>query len=146
MQEESPRTWLNSSRHWKLARAHRTVPSKSSFFAAPPNSISGELLPGYYSDWVLLEQRRLAELFFGALTQVVAHLRSEGDVQRAIPFAEHGVRVDPLREEAHLQLIRLYVATHQWTRLGRRYRDFELILRERLTKPHLRLPSRWPRD
>jgi DNA-binding SARP family transcriptional activator len=34
----------------------------------------GELLPGYYSNWVLSEQRRLAELFFGALTQVVAHL------------------------------------------------------------------------
>ncbi|HEX8238013.1 MAG TPA: tetratricopeptide repeat protein [Abditibacteriaceae bacterium] len=92
----------------------------------------GELLPGYYSDWVLLEQRRLAELFFGALTQVLAHLRGEGDVERAIPFAEHGVRVDPLREEAHLQLIRLYVATHQWNAAQRRYRDLEHILRERL--------------
>jgi predicted ATPase/DNA-binding SARP family transcriptional activator len=92
----------------------------------------GELLPGYYSDWVLLEQRRLAELFFGALTQVLTHLRSEGDVSRAIPFAEHGVRVDPLREEAHLQLISLYAATHQWNEARRRYHDLEHILRERL--------------
>jgi DNA-binding SARP family transcriptional activator len=73
----------------------------------------GELLPGYFDDWVLQERSWLAERYFQALSELLSYLEKEGDLQRALRYAHHGVSVDPLREEAHHDLIRLYAAARR---------------------------------
>lgn len=92
----------------------------------------GELLPGYYEDWILQERQWLTERYFGALGQLLQHLESEGEYQRALQFAQRGVRVDPLREEAHRDLIRLYAAAGQPAAGLRQYQELERLLKEQL--------------
>src|SRR6185503_18909798 len=59
----------------------------------------GELLPGFYDDWVLQERAWLAERFFQTLGQRIATLEQAGDLEAALELAQRGVRLDP-REEA----------------------------------------------
>ena len=92
----------------------------------------GPLLPGHYEDWVLVEQRGLAELYFQAVRQLTEHLAGSGDVKAALKWARQAVVADPLREEAQQDVIRLLVAAGQKTAALRQYRELEKALRAEL--------------
>jgi DNA-binding SARP family transcriptional activator len=92
----------------------------------------GELLPGSYEDWLLQEREFLAEGYFRALGQLLAHLEETGELRRAVAYAQQGVRVDPLREEAHRELIRLLGAAGHTEAALRQYQELERLLKEEL--------------
>jgi predicted ATPase/DNA-binding SARP family transcriptional activator/uncharacterized protein HemY len=92
----------------------------------------GELLPGYYDDWVFQERSRLAEAHFQALQQLVRYHEGGGDLPRALDYARRAVTADPLREEAQREAIRLLAATGQREAALRQYRELERILDEEL--------------
>ncbi|MGC9319326.1 MAG: AfsR/SARP family transcriptional regulator, partial [Armatimonadota bacterium] len=73
----------------------------------------GELLSGFYEDWVLTEQRRLADEYFDAALTLATLLEQSGDVEGAIEVARAALGHDPLREEAHGELMRLYAGSGQ---------------------------------
>jgi predicted ATPase/class 3 adenylate cyclase len=93
---------------------------------------SGELLPGFYEEWVLQEREWLSQQHFQALSQLIAALERAGDVHRALEHARQGVRADPLREEAQRELIRLLVAAGQPEAARRQYAELERLLQEQL--------------
>jgi DNA-binding SARP family transcriptional activator len=68
----------------------------------------GELLPGDYEPWVLAERRRLADLHEGLLRHLLEALERSGDDAKATDVAHRLVALDPLGEEAHRTLIRIY--------------------------------------
>src|SRR5205823_2749128 len=92
----------------------------------------GTLLPGYFEEWILPEQQRLEERLVQTLTWLVGHLEGEGQLEQAIDYARRAVRVDPLREEAHGELMHLYVAAGQPGAALRQYRELERVLRQQL--------------
>jgi predicted ATPase/DNA-binding SARP family transcriptional activator/class 3 adenylate cyclase len=92
----------------------------------------GDLLPGYYEEWILPEQGRLTELFFQALRQLVTLLERAGDLDRALQYAGRAITADPLREEAHRELIRLYAAAGRPDDALRQYSELERLWREEL--------------
>jgi predicted ATPase/DNA-binding SARP family transcriptional activator len=92
----------------------------------------GELLPGYFEDWVLQERQWLAERYFQALGQLLAHLEQTGDVERALEYARRGVAADPLREEAQRDLIRLLAAAGQPAAALRRYQELKRLFKQEL--------------
>ena len=92
----------------------------------------GELLPGYYEEWVLAERERLAQAYQDALARFANALRETGDVSGAIEASRRLVAVDPLREDAHAGLMRLYAAAGRASEALRQYRELERILREEL--------------
>ncbi|MBM4079501.1 MAG: hypothetical protein FJ278_07355 [Planctomycetes bacterium] len=65
----------------------------------------GDFMAAHYEDWILLEQQRLADAFHGAVRTLLTRLEAAGDVGRAMEYASRAVRTDPLREEAHCDLI-----------------------------------------
>jgi DNA-binding SARP family transcriptional activator/biotin operon repressor len=67
----------------------------------------GDFLAGYYDDWVLVEQERLREAFLGVLERLVGGLKARGDYEGALACARRLVAEDPLREEAHCEVMRL---------------------------------------
>jgi predicted ATPase/DNA-binding SARP family transcriptional activator/Tfp pilus assembly protein PilF len=93
---------------------------------------TGELLPGVFEDWILQERQWLAESYFQALGELVAHLERRGEIAQAVEAARRGVRVDPLREEAHRDLIRLLTAAGQPEAAARQYRSLEQLLEKHL--------------
>jgi predicted ATPase/DNA-binding SARP family transcriptional activator len=92
----------------------------------------GELLPGYCEGWVLPERERLAEMFFQALGQLIAHAERAGDLDRALQWARRAVSADPLREAGHRDLMRLLAATGERDAALRQYRELARRLDEEL--------------
>jgi DNA-binding SARP family transcriptional activator len=92
----------------------------------------GELLPGHYEDWVAAEQRRLADLHFGAVRRLTRNLVGEGEAEAALTWARRATAADPLREEAHQDVIRLLVATGQQSAALCQYRELERVLKDGL--------------
>lgn len=93
----------------------------------------GPLLPGYYEDWILTERDRLETIFIEALHDLIALLREdEAGLRRALETAHRAVCAAPLREEPHLELIRLYEAAGQPVTALRHYEELERLLRSEL--------------
>jgi predicted ATPase/DNA-binding SARP family transcriptional activator len=92
----------------------------------------GELLPLSSDDWVLHERPWLTERYFGAQAELLALLEASGERHRAVELARRGVAIDPLREEAHRELIRLLLAVEEPTAALRQYRELERLLHTHL--------------
>jgi DNA-binding SARP family transcriptional activator/class 3 adenylate cyclase len=92
----------------------------------------GELLAGCYDDWILQEREWLAERYFQALGGLIGQLEQVGDLPRALEVAHRGVSIDPLREEAHAELMRLYAASGQPAAALRQYSELERLLKQEL--------------
>jgi predicted ATPase/DNA-binding SARP family transcriptional activator len=90
----------------------------------------GELLPGFYEEWILPEQQRLATLCLQALHELAAHFREAGDLERAIEYARRAVQADPLMEACHAELMGLYAQSGQVSLALRQYRELEGILKQ----------------
>lgn len=70
----------------------------------------GELLPGWYEDWVVLERERCRQLRLHALETLAASLAGSGRIADAIDVACEVIGIEPLRESAHRVLIELHLA------------------------------------
>ncbi|MBN1250349.1 MAG: bacterial transcriptional activator domain-containing protein, partial [Anaerolineae bacterium] len=66
----------------------------------------GELLPGFYEDWVVEAREVLARRFMRALTRRQRLLEEAGDDQGALAVAERVLQEDPLYEPAYRDLMR----------------------------------------
>lgn len=90
----------------------------------------GELLPGCYEDWCSLERTRLTGCCGDALLRLVALDLQAGMLSEAVEHALAAVRLDPLREEAHGELIRALVAAGRRGDAQRQHRELERMLKE----------------
>ena len=78
--------------------------------STPDIALRGELLPGWYDDWVLLERERLRQLRLHALEAVADKLAAAGRYGEALQAAYAAVRTEPLRESAHRAVVRVHLA------------------------------------
>ena len=92
----------------------------------------GELLPGFYDEWIEQERTRLEEAYLQALDRLTACLRRMNDFDRALHYARRAVKADPLREGAHQILMRLYADAGQPAAALEQYRELERLLKENL--------------
>jgi DNA-binding SARP family transcriptional activator/predicted ATPase len=79
----------------------------------------GDLLEGFYDDWILGERYRLEALFLEALARLMVYYESAGNHQAALARAKRLLARDPLREDAHRLAMRAYC------RLGQRHAALE---------------------
>jgi predicted ATPase len=92
----------------------------------------GELLPGYYTDWILTERQRLLSLYTLALRQLAALHEAEGELEQALGEARRAVAADPMLEEAHCDAIRLLAAMGQSAAALRQYQEMKFLLSKEL--------------
>lgn len=96
------------------------------------NLYVGPLLPGFYEDWIIPEQRRLEALYFEAVRRLLPLLKSADGESEALQVAIRAVAVDRLREESHRLLIGLYAASGQRDAALRQYEELKRLLKEEL--------------
>jgi DNA-binding SARP family transcriptional activator len=72
--------------------------------------IGGELLPGWYDDWVLYERARLQQLRLRTLEMLAELLLVRGENTLAMTAAMTAISMEPMRESAVRTLIRLHIA------------------------------------
>ena len=75
----------------------------------PSVALRGDLLPGWYDDWVLVEQERVRQLRLHALEAVAVRLTAAGRHSDALEAAYQAVRAEPLRESAHRTVVQVHL-------------------------------------
>jgi DNA-binding SARP family transcriptional activator len=98
----------------------------------PPYELRGELLPGWYDDWVLLEREQLRQLRMHALERVAVRLAAAGRHGEALQVAYAAVREEPLRESARRVVVRVHLAEGNVAEAVRAYEDFSATLLDEL--------------
>lgn len=92
----------------------------------------GELLEGYYEEWIYSKRMHLADLYDQALQQLIRSHVALGAPDAAIEFARLRLQLDPYDETPHVILMRLYLragraksALMQFDELGRALQQFD---------------------
>ena len=98
----------------------------------PDAGIRGDLLPGWYEDWVLLERERLRQLRMHTLEVLAGRLAAAGRHGEALQAAYAAVRAEPLRESAHRTVVRVHLAEGNVAEAVRAHDLFEALLGEEL--------------
>jgi DNA-binding SARP family transcriptional activator len=70
----------------------------------------GDLLPGWYDDWVLMERERARQLQLHVLEIIADQLIGLGRPAAALEFATRTLQMEQLRESAHRLVIRVHLA------------------------------------
>lgn len=92
----------------------------------------GELLPGWYDDWVLVERERLHELRLHALEALAAVFTRAGRHAHAVDAALAAVAADPLRESARRAVIQAYLGEGNYGAALRHFTQYRALLRQEL--------------
>jgi tetratricopeptide (TPR) repeat protein len=99
----------------------------------------GELLAGFhlrdaaaFEDWLARQQERFLEAARQALGALIGHFAARGDYEEAIAHGRRLVEVDPLSEDAHRELMRLYVLVGRRRRSLAQYEELSSVLRREL--------------
>ena len=116
------------------------TPKQSDLSSAAVVALSGDLLPGWYDDWVLVEAEDWRQLRLHALEALADRLTAAGCWGLAADAARAAVRAEPLRESAHAALIQVHVAEGNQSEAVREFTHYRALLNAELgLEPTLRL-------
>ncbi|TAP41788.1 BTAD domain-containing putative transcriptional regulator [Arthrobacter sp. S39] len=91
---------------------------------------TGELLPGWYEDWVISEQERFRHLRVMALDAAAERALAEGDADTAETAALAAANLEPLRERSVVLLVRAELAAGNINGAQRSYRRFRSLCQD----------------
>jgi len=77
---------------------------------AAADAYQGELLPGFYEPWVVLERERLAAVFERRMEQLLNELTLAGRWEDVLTWAEHWIAQGSAPEPAYRALMRAHAA------------------------------------
>ena len=96
----------------------------------------GDLLAGFYDDWLFPDQDRLRTAFVGALERLTDLARSRGDYETALVHARRLAQEDEFDEEAHRRVMRIAVLLGRHNEAIRQFEECRRILADELgTQP-----------
>lgn len=120
-------------------------PASADLDQAAVLALSGELLPGWYDDWVLVAAEEWRQLRLHALEALAVHLTNAGRFGEAAVAASTSVRAEPLRESAHACLIRVHLAEGNVCEAYEQLARLRLLLRTELgLEPSRRVTELFP--
>ena len=93
---------------------------------------TGDLLPDWYEDWVILARERFRQVRLHALEQLCLSLAARGRYAEASEAGVAAVAAEPLRESAHRALIRAHLAEGNAVEAIRQYRLLRRLLTTQL--------------
>jgi DNA-binding SARP family transcriptional activator len=96
------------------------------------DACDGELLPGWYEDWVIFERERLRQRVLHALEVLTERLIAADRGPDAMEASLCAVRLDPLRESARRALIQAHLATGNLVGARHALDDYTQLLRDEL--------------
>lgn len=73
----------------------------------------GDLLESLYTDWALVERERFRSLYLTCLARLMEHHAGQRNFDQSIAYGQEILRRDPLREDVHRGLMRIYLESGQ---------------------------------
>jgi DNA-binding SARP family transcriptional activator len=95
----------------------------------------GDLLEEFYDDWAIHERERMRNLYLNGLACLMCYYQSQGAFEKGLACGHKILDLDPLREEIHRDLMRLYVAYGQRAFGVRQYEICRELLEKELGIP-----------
>jgi DNA-binding SARP family transcriptional activator len=92
----------------------------------------GDLLVGWYDDWVLSERERLRILCLRGYRRLMEHYASVGELENALAAGLSALRIEPLQELVQQRVIELYHASGQRVAAIRQFEKLSILLKEEL--------------
>jgi DNA-binding SARP family transcriptional activator len=119
------------------ALAHRLLEPETPTRASDLNSnavstLSGEVLPDWYDDWVVAEAEDWRQLRMTALEAQARILTASGRLPEAAGAARAAMRAEPLRESAHATLVRVHLAEGNQSEALRVFERYRTLLLDEL--------------
>jgi predicted ATPase/DNA-binding SARP family transcriptional activator/Tfp pilus assembly protein PilF len=93
----------------------------------------GELLAGFYEDWIIAARERYHALNIDALLRLTQEMRSQSEYGQAVEYARRVLAVDRANERAHQHLMFCYLAMGDRISALRQYEECRRALREELS-------------
>lgn len=94
----------------------------------PPQLLDGELAPGWYDEWLLVERERVRQLRLHALESLAVQLAAQSRFGLAVEAALAAVRAEPLRESAHRVLLQVHLAEGNRSEALRHFDEYRRLL------------------
>jgi len=91
---------------------------------------SGELLPDWSDEWVLIERERYHQLRLHGLEWLCRELAAGGRFGLAVDACLAALAAEPLRESAQRQLIEVYLSEGNRVEALRQFASYERVIRE----------------
>lgn len=126
--------------HLAVTRAHRLIGWEEEPAGLPDpaeerrnwRALSGELLPGWYDEWVIIERERFNQLRLHALEALCRSLTAQARFGPAVEAGHAAVAADPLRESAHRVLAQAFLAEGNRSDALHQFRLYRTLCREEL--------------
>lgn len=93
---------------------------------------TGDLLEGFYDDWAIREQERLRCLYLDCLEHLMQYYRHHGVYEKSLAYGQQILTREPLHEEVHREMMRLYLEMGQRALAVRQYEQCREILAREL--------------
>jgi DNA-binding SARP family transcriptional activator len=97
-----------------------------------PIPLCNDLLPGWYEDWVVIENERFREVRLHALEALAARLTQMCRFAEAVDAAFAAIAAEPLRESAWRSLIRAHVEEGNTSEALRQAENYRRLIRSEL--------------
>ncbi len=96
----------------------------------------GDLLAGFFDDWVVVDQDHYRQRYLAALSRLVDVSKASGSYDEALTYARRLTHHDPLSEEAHQEVMRLCFLLGRTSEAVNQFERCRSILAEELgTEP-----------
>lgn len=126
--------WLDIDVFEKKVKLFLTRPTES-FKSEEANQLekalnlhTGELMEGFYDDWALRERERLRTLYVNGQIHLLHHYSHHNAWEKGLACAQKILNLDPLREEIHREMMRLYFKNGERAQALRQYENCREIL------------------
>jgi len=131
----SARVWVDL--HDAIARARRLLSSAPADLselnvARELAFFGGDVLSGWYEDWLVLERERFHTLRLQVLDKFCDQLCAHGRYGEALQLGQAAVGAEPLRESAHRLIIRAHLGEGNVAAAMQQYRWYERMLSDEL--------------
>ena len=81
----------------------------------------GDLLEGFYMDWMISERERMRALYLKSLTYLLQYYQLHGIYDKAIAYGQQILDLEPLHEEIHREMMKLHLENGQRVLAVRQY-------------------------
>jgi DNA-binding SARP family transcriptional activator len=134
---ERNRCWVDALEFERLARQTRGAQGDAAIKAGEQALAlyRGPLLDSFFlaespefEQWLLVERERLDDLYRRTLDRLSHVYIAAGEMERAIAMTKRSLAADPLCEETHYSLMRLFMATGRRTEALAQYQSCEQML------------------
>ncbi|MDQ0031208.1 AfsR/SARP family transcriptional regulator [Arthrobacter bambusae] len=109
---------------------HTLAPERRDSYPSWERLRTAELLPGWYEDWILVEQDRFQALRTAALDSIATYHLSQGNTEETKAATTLAIALEPFRESSYRLLIQAHLANGDLVSALRTYKSFSTNLRQ----------------